>query len=78
MKTIAPVFMFSAICCTFLAALPQQGLALAQGGLGALAQSGLEGPVVVGEYRNRFVRTDAGWRFAERISRVSFVREDGA
>jgi len=47
MKTIAPFFMFSAICCTFLVALPQQGLALAQGGLGALAQSGLEGPVVV-------------------------------
>ena len=40
--------------------------------------SPLEGPVVVGEYQDRFVRTDRGWRFAERISRFSFVREEGA
>ena len=41
MKTIALTFMVSAICCNSLVALPQQG------GLGALAQSGVEGPVVV-------------------------------
>jgi len=38
--------------------------------------SPLDGPVVVGEYRDRFVRTNRGWRFSERITRVSFVAED--
>jgi uncharacterized protein (TIGR02246 family) len=38
--------------------------------------SPLEGPAMVGEYRDRFVRTDAGWRFVERDTRVSFFRED--
>ena len=35
--------------------------------------SPLEGPELVGEYRDRFVRTAEGWRFAERVTRVSFV-----
>ena len=34
--------------------------------------SPLAGPEMVGEYRDRFVRTDAGWRFAERDTRPSF------
>ncbi len=37
--------------------------------------SPLEGPVLVGEYRDRFVRATAGWRFAERTTKVSFVQE---
>jgi len=37
--------------------------------------SPLEGPVAVGEYRDRFVLTDQGWRFAERDTRQSFVRK---
>lgn len=36
--------------------------------------SALEGPVLVGEYRDRFVRTADGWRFAEREIEVSFLR----
>lgn len=36
--------------------------------------SPLEQPDVVGEYRDRFVRTEEGWRFAEREIEVSFVR----
>jgi hypothetical protein len=32
------------------------------------------GPVVVGEYRDRFVRTQDGWRFAVREIEVSFRR----
>ncbi len=48
MKTIGPTFMVFAICCLFLVALPQRGLAFAeQGGLGVLAESGVEGPIVV-------------------------------
>ncbi len=39
--------------------------------------SPLEGPAMVGEYRDRFVRTDDGWRIAERAIRVSFVRDEG-
>jgi hypothetical protein len=35
--------------------------------------SPLEGPELVGEYRDRFVRTAAGWRFAERDTMVSFL-----
>ncbi|MHC4165064.1 MAG: nuclear transport factor 2 family protein [Planctomycetota bacterium] len=36
--------------------------------------SPLGGPQAVGEYRDRFVRTPDGWRFAERIIEVSFAR----
>ena len=35
----------------------------------------LDGPVAVGEYRDRFVRTPDGWRIAERSTHVEFVRE---
>ena len=31
-------------------------------------------PVLVGEYRDRFVRTGDGWRFADREIGVSFLR----
>jgi uncharacterized protein (TIGR02246 family) len=31
-------------------------------------------PDLVGVYRDRFVRTDDGWRFASRLTEVSFVR----
>jgi hypothetical protein len=34
--------------------------------------SPLVGPEMVGEYRDRFVRTEAGWRIAERRIQVSF------
>ena len=34
----------------------------------------LDGPVLVGEYRDRFERTAEGWRFAEREIEVSFLR----
>jgi hypothetical protein len=37
--------------------------------------SPLEGPEMVGEYRDRFVRTPDGWRIAERSTHVDFVRE---
>ena len=40
--------------------------------------SPLPGPQIVGEYRDRFVRTPDGWRFAERKIDVSFVRETEA
>jgi uncharacterized protein (TIGR02246 family) len=40
--------------------------------------SPLEGPVLVGEYRDRFVRTPEGWRIAERSTHVDFVREERA
>jgi ketosteroid isomerase-like protein len=36
--------------------------------------SPLDGPLMVGEYRDRFVRTAAGWRIARREIGVSFVR----
>jgi hypothetical protein len=36
--------------------------------------SPLEGPELVGEYRDKFVRTPDGWRFAEREIAVSFLR----
>ncbi len=36
--------------------------------------SPLEGPAMVGEYRDRFVRTAEGWRIQERRIRVNFVR----
>lgn len=32
----------------------------------------LSGPPLVGEYRDRFVRTEEGWRFSERMGRLSF------
>jgi len=31
-------------------------------------------PVLIGEYRDRFVRTDDGWRFSKREIDVSFIR----
>jgi uncharacterized protein (TIGR02246 family) len=36
--------------------------------------SPLEGAEMVGEYRDRFVRTAQGWRIAERSTHVSFLR----
>jgi hypothetical protein len=36
--------------------------------------SPLEGPELVGEYRDRFVRTPDGWRIADRRIHVSFMR----
>jgi hypothetical protein len=30
---------------------------------------------LVGEYRDRFVRTPDGWRIAERSTRIDFVRQ---
>lgn len=39
------------------------------------AVSPLEGPAMVGEYRDTFVRTDAGWRISNREIAVSFLRE---
>ncbi len=38
--------------------------------------SPLAGPALVGEYRDRFVRTPEGWRFAHREIDVSFLRRD--
>jgi ketosteroid isomerase-like protein len=38
--------------------------------------SPLEGPVMVGEYRDAFVRTPEGWRIARREIGVSFLRRD--
>jgi ketosteroid isomerase-like protein len=40
--------------------------------------SPLEQPEMVGEYRDRFVRTSEGWRFAHREIEVSFVRGAGS
>ncbi len=37
--------------------------------------SPLVGPAMVGEYRDRFVRTPEGWRIAARDTRVSFLAE---
>ena len=37
--------------------------------------SPLDGPEAVGEYRDRFVRTDAGWPIENRRVHASFVRE---
>ncbi len=31
-------------------------------------------PVILGEYRDRFVRTEAGWRISRREAAVGFVR----
>jgi len=38
----------------------------------------LDLPLIVGEYRDRFVLTDAGWRFACRRASVGFVRQDAS
>jgi hypothetical protein len=38
-------------------------------------ESPLNGPQMVGEYRDRFVRTPEGWRFEERELELDFVRE---
>jgi hypothetical protein len=40
--------------------------------------SPLEGPVLVGEYRDHFVRTEEGWRFEERRIFTSFLREEAS
>lgn len=34
----------------------------------------LNGPKMIGEYRDRYVRTSSGWRFAERKVAVTFFR----
>ena len=36
----------------------------------------LEGPAMVGEYRDRFVRTPEGWRMSRREAVVDFLRRD--
>ena len=33
-----------------------------------------EQPAMVGEYRDKFVRTDEGWRFSKRVIDISFIR----
>jgi ketosteroid isomerase-like protein len=38
--------------------------------------SPLEGPAMVGEYRDRFVRTSAGWRIAHREILINFLRQE--
>ena len=40
------------------------------------ALSPLEGPAMVGEYRDRFVRTKEGWRIAHREIEVDFLRRE--
>ena len=40
------------------------------------ALSPLPGPEMVGEYRDRFVRTADGWRFADRKAAISFLRQE--
>lgn len=44
------------------------------------AISPLEGPAMVGEYRDQFVLTDAGWRIKQRDTSISFLKPglDGA
>ena len=37
--------------------------------------SPLEGPQMVGEYRDQFVLTSEGWRIKDRRIHVNFVRE---
>lgn len=39
--------------------------------------SPLEQPEMVGEYRDKFVRTAEGWRFAHREIEISFLRGTG-
>jgi ketosteroid isomerase-like protein len=38
------------------------------------ATAPVEGPEIVGEYRDAFVRTDDGWRIARRTASAGFVR----
>ncbi len=38
--------------------------------------SPLEGPAMVGEYRDHFLRTPEGWRISRREIEVSFLREE--
>ena len=40
--------------------------------------SPLNGPSLVGEYRDHFVRTDEGWRIKHRQAIADFVRLDGS
>ncbi len=40
------------------------------------AFSPLDGPAMVGEYRDRFVRTQDGWRIAHREIAIDFIRLD--
>lgn len=40
--------------------------------------SPLEGPLMVGEYRDRFLRTSGGWRIAHREIEVSFLKREEA
>lgn len=40
------------------------------------ALSPLEGPAMVGEYRDRFVRTEEGWRISRREIEVDFLRRE--
>ena len=40
------------------------------------ALSPLEGPVMVGEYRDQFVRTEDGWRISRREIEVDFLRRE--
>lgn len=35
----------------------------------------LDGPLMVGQYRDRFVLTDDGWRFTHRTAEAAFVRK---
>ncbi|MAI80252.1 MAG: hypothetical protein CL917_14990 [Deltaproteobacteria bacterium] len=39
------------------------------------AVSPLHGPVMVGEYKDQFLRTSEGWRFSRREVEVSFLKE---
>lgn len=38
----------------------------------------LDGPAMVGEYRDRFVRTEEGWRISHREIVVDFLRREGS
>ena len=35
-------------------------------------------PVYIGEYRDRFVRTDGGWRFQQRRTELAFAQPSPA
>jgi ketosteroid isomerase-like protein len=43
-------------------------------GVDPAAVAPLEGPAIVGEYHDRFVRTDDGWRIAHRRATAAFVK----
>ena len=36
----------------------------------------IDGPAVLGEYEDRFIKTDEGWRIAHRICRIDLTSED--